>query len=246
MKNTIYVIAALAAASGLRAEAAIPNYSITSDFTYTSEYVFRGVKQAGNSFQPSVELSSGGLNVDLWTNQPITKHENNEIDVAASYDYRLSSALKLEGVLTTYWYPEANGGQTQNSWEPGINATYTIAGFSPTLSYFHDFRLRSDTLQAAVGYSIPLPAIGASVDTNVHLGTVSTRDLAPDANGPQAMDAYSYYGLDVSIPYKLNNNATWTTAAHYAENRNLAGVGGPFGTLGKRNLWVTTGITIGF
>ena len=246
MKKVIYAIAALSVASGLHAQQAKSSYSITTDFTYASEYIFRGVENAGNSFQPSVEFNSGDFSLNLWTNQPITKRENNEIDLSGSYTYKVNNALKLEGVLTSYNYPEARGGQTQDSFEAGIGATYTVAGLSPSLYYYHDLTLKSDTLQAAVGYSLPLQAIGASVDTSIYVGSVDARDTAPDAGGPDIRESYSYYGLDVSVPYKLNNNATWTIAAHYAENRNLAGVGGPFGTLGKRNLWVTTGITIGF
>ena len=82
MKNIIYVIAALAAASGLRADEPKSDYSITTDFTYASEYIFRGVENSGNAFQPSIEFTTGDLNLDLWTNQPVTKHENNEIDLS--------------------------------------------------------------------------------------------------------------------------------------------------------------------
>jgi uncharacterized protein (TIGR02001 family) len=246
MKNSIYLIAALAAASGLRADDPKPAYSITSDFTYASEYVFRGVKSAGNSFQPSVEVAAGDFNVGVWTNEPLTKHQNNEVDVYAGYDYKVNNALKLEGVATSYNYFEANAGQTKNTWELGVGATYTVAGFSPSAYVYHDFRLRADTVVGAVGYSVPLEAIGASLDTNLFVGSVNARDTAPDAFGPAVHDAYSFYGLDLNIPYKLNKNATFTIGGHYASNRNVAGVGGPFGVLSDKNVWFTTGIRIGF
>jgi uncharacterized protein (TIGR02001 family) len=246
MKNIIYAIAALSVASGLRAEEPKSDYSITADFTYASEYIFRGAENAGNSFQPSVELTCGDFSVGLWTNQPVTKHENNEIDLYANYTYKVSNSLKLEGVVTSYNYPEAGRGQTKDTIEPGVGATFTVAGLSPSVYYYHDLTLKADTVQGAVGYSLPLEAIGASVDTSIYIGTVNARDWAPDATGPAIHESYGYYGADVSVPYKLNKNATWTIAAHYAENRNLAGVGGPAGTMGKRNLWFTTGISIGF
>ena len=84
MKKVIYAIAALSVASGLRAEQAKSSYSSTSEFTYASEYMFRGVENAGNSFQPSGECNSGDVSLNLWTNQPVTKHENNEIDLSGS------------------------------------------------------------------------------------------------------------------------------------------------------------------
>ena len=246
MKNIIYVIAALSASAGLNAAASTPSYSITSDFTYASEYIFRGVANAGNSFQPSLEFTQGDLSLGLWTSQPVTKHENNEIDLYGSYGYKVSNALKLEGIVTSYNYPEAGGGQTKNSIEGGLGATFTAGAFSPSVYYYYDFKLKANTLQGAVGYSLPLEAIGTSVDTSIYIGSVDARDTAPDAAGPAVRESYGYYGVDVSVPYKLSSNATWTIAGHYAENRNLAGVGGPTGTLGKRNLWFTTGISIGF
>lgn len=246
MKNSIYLIAALAAASGLRADEPKPAYSITSDFTYASEYVFRGVKSAAASFQPSVELATGDFNVGLWTNQPLLKHQNNEVDVYAGYDYNVNSALKLEAVTTSYNYFESKAGQTKYSYELGAGATYTVSGFSPSLYVYHDFRLQADTVVGAVGYSLPLEAIGASIDTNLFVGSVNARDTLPDAKGASVRDAYSFYGLDLNIPYKLNKNATFTVGGHYASNRNVAGVGGPFGVLSDKNFWFTTGIRIGF
>ena len=246
MKNLIYGIAALAAASGLRAQTSIPDISVTSDFTYASEYVFRGVKQAGNSFQPSVEITSGGFNAGLWTNEAVTKHENNEVDVYAGYDYKVNSALKLEGVVTSYNYFEAGGGQTQDTWEVGVGATYTVSGFSPSLYLYHDFRRQADIAVAAVGYSIPLEAIGASLDTNIYGGSVSARDALPDAAGPDRKNAYTYYGLDLTIPYKLSKNATFSLGGHYAVNRNAAGIDTPLGIVSNRSTWFTAGVSIGF
>jgi uncharacterized protein (TIGR02001 family) len=246
MKNLIYVIAALAAASGLRAQTSVPDISVTSDFTYASEYVFRGVKQAGNSFQPSVELTSGGFNAGVWTSQPVTRHENNEVDVYAGYDYKVNSALKLEGVATSYNYFEAGGGQTKDTWEVGAGATYTVSGFSPSLYLYHDFRRDADIAVAAVGYSVPLEAIGASLDTNIYGGSVSARDMFPDGAGPNIKNAYTYYGFDLTIPYKLSKNATVSVGGHYATTRNAYGVDTPLGIVSDRNYWFTAGVSIAF
>jgi uncharacterized protein (TIGR02001 family) len=222
------------------------DYSITSDFTYTSKYVFRGVQQARESFQPSVEFASGGFNAGVWTNQPITRHENDEVDFYTGYDYNLNSALKLEGVATYYYYPEAKRslGQTRHSYEGGVGATYTVDGFSPNLYYYHDFRLNSDTVQAAVGYSLPLGSNGFSVDTSLFAAAVNQRSVAPDATAvPGVHDSYNYWGADVTFPYKMSRNATLTVGAHYANTDNLSPANGG---LGNQNFWYTAGVSIGF
>jgi uncharacterized protein (TIGR02001 family) len=251
MKKTSLLIAALASLGTLRAAeppATMSSYSITSDFTYSSEYIFRGMERAGNAFQPSVELTTSDFNLGLWTDEPITKHENDELDLYAGYDYHVNSAVKLEAVATYYWYPEAKPSlsQTKYSYEGGLGATYSIAGFSPNLYYYHDFRLHSDTVQGAVGYSLPLGVMDLSLDSNIFVGNVNLRDRMPDAFGPRSKDTYTYYGIDLSIPYKLSRTATFKIGGHYANVSNLAGVGGPLGTLGDNNLWFTAGVTIGF
>jgi len=232
------------AASGVTSEPR-SDYSITSDFTYTSKYVFRGVEQARASFQPSLEFATGGWNAGVWTNQPIKRHENDEVDFYTGYSYNVNSALKLEGVATYYDYPEAirSLGQTRHSYEGGLGATYTVDGFSPNVYYYHDFRLNSDTVQAAVGYSLPLGNNGFSVDTSLFAAAVNQRTVAPDAIGPGVHDSYNYWGADVTFPYKLSRNATITVGAHYANTDNLSPLNG---SLGNQDFWYTAGVSIGF
>lgn len=236
MKKTTLVLAALAMAAGLHAQRS--SYSVTSDFAYASDYVFRGLKQAGNSFQPSLEVTMDDAYVGVWTNQPITKHENNELDLYGGYKYKLNESISFEGVGTYYWYPEANGALTRHSWELGAGATYTLKGLSASAYYYRDFRLDANTLQGSVGYSYPLEAIGASLDVTGFIGTVDADDWLPDSP-LKVHESYSYYGVDVSVPYKLSEKATFTVGGHWAHNRGIV-------TDDNDHVWWTAGITIGF
>ena len=137
-------------------------------------------------------------------------------------------------------------GQTKNTWELGAGATYTMAGFSPSVFYYHDFRLDADTVQGSLGYSLPIGIANLSVDTSIFIGNVRARDAAPDAVGPKVNDSYTYYGADVSLPYKLSANATFTVGAHYTDTRSLAIAGGPFGLVSRDNVWFTAGVSLGF
>jgi uncharacterized protein (TIGR02001 family) len=243
MKKTAILLAALAAGAGLNAQDVKSSYSVTTDFTYASEYIFRGVEIANNSFQPSIEVSVGDAYVGLWSNTPVVRDragsETNEIDLYGGYKYKLNEALSFEAVGTYYWYPEAGGGATKHSEEVGLGATYVYQGISSSLYYYYDFRLETDTIQASVGYSVPLEAIGSSVDFSVFAGTADGREWAPDS-GAKVMETYNYYGFDVSVPYKLNDKAAVTAGVHYAANDGLpAGVP-------DSNLWFTLGLSVGF
>jgi len=235
------------AAADMHAQS-MSGYSVTGDFTYTSKYIFRGIENAGNSFQPSVEVAAGDFHAGLWTNQPVVRRQSNEIDFYAGYKHRVSTALSAEVVANYYWYPEASAsrGETKNSFEVGVELTYsTPAGFSPSVYYYHDFRLESDTIQAALGYSLPLERLGASVDMSVFGGAIDARDAAPDAMGPAMRDSYTYHGVDLTVPYRLNGAATLSVGVHYADARNLGVIPGRLAQDGDY-VWFTVGLSVGF
>jgi uncharacterized protein (TIGR02001 family) len=241
MKKTAILLAALAAGAGVQAQEPRSSYSVTTDFTFASEYVFRGVELADNSFQGSVEVTVQDFYVGLWSNQPITRHQDNEIDIYAGYKWKLTDQLSVEAVGTYYWYPEASNAEVKHTTEAGIGATYTVAGISTSVYGYYDFDLEATTTQVSVGYSLPLEAIGASLDVSGYWGYVDADDIAPQTAW-QIAESYTYYGVDVSVPYKLSEKATFTIGAHWADNKDLLGPG----DVADDHLWWTAGITIGF
>ena len=238
MKKIVLFLATLATLASARAQEPKSSYSVTTDFAYSSDYVFRGVKQADDSFQPSAEISYQGAYLGVWTNEPIKGHEDNEIDTYAGYKYKLSDNVSFEAVGTYYWYPEAKGASTKHSYEGGVGATYSLHGVTASAYYYHDFKLNSNTEQGSVGYSLPLEAIGASLDLTAFIGTAQADNWAP-WSGVSVKQSYNYYGADVSVPYKLSEKATLTVGAHWAHNDGLPGVD-------NDHIWWSAGLTIGF
>jgi len=55
---------------------------------------------------------------------------------------------------------------------------------------------------------------------------------------PDVGSSYTYYGLDVAVPYKLTDAATLTVGGHYA-NQNISGLKG-------NHVWGTVGVTYAF
>lgn len=239
IKQTALFLTSLAVGAGAYGQDIRSSYSVTADFSYVSEYVFRGLKSTGDAFQPSVELAVNDFYVGLWTSQPITKSENNEIDIYGGYKYAVNNDFSLEAVAAYYWYPEARGGDTRDSFEVGIGGTYTMSGFSPSLYAYYDFVLEAATVQANLGYSLPLEALGASLDFAAYIGTVQAKNIAPDS-GLRLGESYNYWGASVNLPYRLSDRATATVGANWANNAST-----PAGTHGSR-LWVNAGVTVGF
>lgn len=85
-------------------------YTVTADFPYVTNYVFRGVEYARHSVQPSVTLAKGGFSAGVWSNQPIIDLTADEVDFFAGYDFGLSKDWKINVGATLYWYPVSGAG----------------------------------------------------------------------------------------------------------------------------------------
>lgn len=263
MKKTVLIIAALAAVGVSYAADNVnvttkPSYSVTGDFSYVSEYVFRGVKNSNGAIQGSVEVGQDDVRLGVWTSQPIDGvdgnggYDTNEIDFYAGYKLRLTRDLSADFVATYYYYAEATGGQTHSSYEVGVGGTYDLgavnpgfAGVSSSLYYYYDFRLKQQSVQASLGYSFALKDYGTSLDFSVFAGQAAAHDFAPDAKGiPNVKESWAYYGVGLNIPYKLAENAQVHAGISYAINdkyftRSTSGVP-------QQTLAASVGVTLGF
>lgn len=250
MKKIAILTSVLAGLAGLTASAqqTASSYQVTTDFSYTSQYVFRGLQAASDAFTPSVELAVDDFYVGVWTMQPIStwQHDRpgNEIDIYGGYKQKVADNVSLEGIATYYWYPDANAagrtGETSKSYELGVGATWAYNRLTASAYYYYDFRLESSTLVGSVGYSFPIEKLSSSVDVAFYVGTVGARDWKPDALRTGQRFSYNYYGFDVSVPYHINNRATVTAGVHYANNDNT-----PPGTPDNK-FWFTLGLSVGF
>jgi len=260
MKKTALIVAALAVAGVSYAADNVnvttkPSYSVTSDFSYTSEYVFRGVKNSNAAFQGSVEVGQDDFRVGVWTSQPINAKQNvtqkyiNETDFYAGYKVKVARDLTVDFVGTYYYYPEATGAVTRHSYELGVGGTYDLGGANPGLTgittslyAYYDFRLHQQTEQASVGYSIPLKDYGTSLDFSAFVGTVAAKDFSPDDNTVSSVhQSYNYYGIGVNVPYKLAENAQVHVGASYSANDKYL-----TGFRPKQDVAFSAGITLGF
>jgi len=255
MKKIAILLAALAGFITLPASAPAQvtssSYSVTTDFSYTSQYVFRGIQRVrGDAFTPSIEASVDNFYLGAWTMQPITRYQgqsqNNEIDIYAGYKHKLAGPLTIEGMGTFYWYPEAGANDPwgKKTYELGARLTYASRGITASASGYYDFRLQAITGVALVGYSFPIAKLGTSIDVDAYIGTVGGKNWTPDASGPKTRESYYYYGADINIPYHISENAAISAGLHYASSQNT-----PDPTLsysfGNR-IWFTLGVTTRF
>jgi uncharacterized protein (TIGR02001 family) len=232
MRKLLITTAALFAALSLRAEEPVSSYSITTDFTYVSEYIFRGVKQQNNSIQPSVAISAGNFSGGLWTAQAIDQKsaswaQGNEIDIYGSYSFSLSENYSLSVGGTAYLYPSARPslGELDKTIEGSIGVSGPLGPLSAYATYFHDFDLDSDTFEIGLGYS------GSFSDKSGYEFGGSYGSASFDAGGD-----YDYYLFKAAVTYQVTPSASLKFGLYWSDS-DIAGL--------KSNTWFSVGITTG-
>lgn len=237
MKTRIVLLGLIAGAIGARGQDR--GYTATADVTYASDYVFRGVEQADDSIQPSAEFSCRHAYLGVWINQPLRNREHDEVDLYGGYRYKLNRSFSVEAVGTYYDYPQAKGFETRRTYEAGVGATCTVRGIALSAYYYRDFKLNADTEQASVNYSVPLTFWGTSLDFNGFLGTVQSANWLPYAP-TTSRQSYNYYGLNVSLPYKVGAKTDVALGVHWAHNDGLPR------DYSNDHIWWSMGVTVAF
>lgn len=238
IKQTSLALAALVAGVSAQAQDAAAEgsaLSVTVDVSYVSDYVFRGVKLGDASVQPSIEAAYGDFYAGVWHTSELSGDTGGtETDLYAGYGFEVSDVISLDAGVTQYTY---NGGSGNDSTEVYVGATADVL-LSPSLYAYYDFDYENVTLEASIGYSIPVDAINASIDLSGKVGYV---DLDQAIGGE---DNYTYFVAGVAVPYALSETATLTVGVDYIYNteETLAGFNG-----GDDDIIVgKAGISIGF
>jgi len=245
MKKIAIILAAFAVSYSVKAadatvSASSPAYTVTTDFTYASEYVFRGQKNSNAAFQASAEVGYREIYGGVWTNQPLRSGENNEVDLYLGYGFPLQNDWKIDTGITSYNYPETTtlgGNKGLSTYETYLGLTGgNFRGLTPSLYAYYDWKLDTYTVQGSVGYSLPIKRIGTSLDFAVTYGYAANTGRYASNKAPG-----NYWGAGVTIPYKLAANATLTGGLQYAGNdEDLTGFGESY------KLYYTVGLTFGF
>jgi len=218
MKKTILALAVLAAGVSASAqESAKSALAVTLDVTYVSDYVFRGVKLADASIQPSVEASYGDFYAGAWHSDAISDGASSfggsETDLYAGYNLAINETFAADLGVTRYTY---NGGSQGDTTEvfAGLKADVLL---SPSAYYYYDFDLETSSYIGSVGHSLPIAKLGLSLDLSATLGYIQIPG-----------NDYTYWGVGAAVPYKLSDTAKLTAAVNYTsvDTSNISNIAG--------------------
>jgi hypothetical protein len=246
----------------------LSNLSVNGTMDLESQYIFRGKKVTNAALQPSVNVNYGNVAGGtvtgyVWTNQPVGRrgdginpgpgpNQNDEYDLGLKYDNSVPniSDTTYELGFQMYWYPNFSGNPNwvSRSYELHAGLTYDttkLLGYnvSPSLTYFHDLVLDSNTIQLGATYTWDLSDAsglkGLSLTPTASLAWTGVNRVGGDqlnAGLANWSNGYVYYELDLELDYKPNNSGTTTffVGAHYAGNTDGT-TGAPVGFIASGN-----------
>ena len=196
----------------------LDDFQIVSEHTFVTDYIFRGVKEAGPSAQTALEVSAYDAYLGTWANFPIEQADgDNEVNFYAGYEYPIPGVenVVLDGGLTVYWYPDGadTADDRTHEWFIGANISeFGVYGMTFGSYLRKDFDLKTTTFQPYVGYTVDLAEWGipnTSIDTEAYAGFIS---------GRKGSESYNFYGFSVAIPYDVNEVVGVEVGLAYEDN----------------------------
>ncbi len=228
--------AAPAAAPAAPVVEAAPSSSWVFTPAVASQYMFRGVRLGGPSFEPAIEYDSGAFAAGVWANIPITDkvvgQSDPEFDFYGSYTIEaIKDTLTWVPGVTIYTYPDAkkaNGFYTA-TFEPNLALNYSVAGWKFTPKIYYDFVLKGPTFEFTAAYAVPLKDLSTELDFTGTIGTFKWTSAVPDVS-PDIKNWGNYYLVGVAAPFQVTKDSKLTIGWAYTE-----GSGNFFkqGTFGK-------------
>jgi hypothetical protein len=187
---------------------AAPGASWTLTPTFVSQYMLRGARLGGPSFEPTLEYDNGNLALGLWTNFPLRDkvpgQSDPEIDPYGSYTIELAKDLTLQPGFILYTYPRAEkkNGFYKLTFEPSLALNYTISDVKLTPKLYRDVVLKQTLAEFNVAYTVPLKDAGTEIDL---VGTVGTfkADAAAEDTTPDVKNWGNYWLAGFTLPFQI-------------------------------------------
>jgi uncharacterized protein (TIGR02001 family) len=190
---------------------AAPSSSWVVTPTFVSQYMLRGVRLGGPSFEPTVEYDAGPLAIGLWSNFPLKDkvkgQSDPEFDVYGSYTFELAKDLTLQPGFIYYAYPNAKkkDGFYKNTFEPSLALNYTVEGIKLTPKIYRDVVLAQTLAEFSVAYALPLKEAGTEIDFLGTYGTFKATKAFEDSS-PDVKNWGNYWLAGVTLPFQLNKD----------------------------------------
>lgn len=204
---------------------AAPSYSWVFTPAVASQYMFRGARLGGPSFEPSLELDSGNFAVGVWANYPmkdkVVGQSDPEYDIYGSYTATVNDATSIVPGFTWYNYPNADksAGFYKMTFEPSIALNYTVGAVKLTPKFYYDLVLKGPTYEFTASTAVPLKDAGTELDFTATVGTFKWTDAFENST-PSYKNYGDYWLVGVAAPFQITKSGKLTVGLAYTKGSN--------------------------
>jgi len=200
---------------------------------FVSDYYWRGQKQGGPSFQPSIGYEKGPWSFGLTLAVPMdTKKEKMsetvypEIDLSASYEFSFANDhFKILPGILAYTYLTADDSNSTPApgddfhkavIEPTVSFAFSAKDFNLSLNLYYDVIQKGPSYEVAAGYSISI-AERFGVELAALAGKYDQTDVDTIKTDPKLTSTGNYWQAGVSVPIELTKTMTVTPGWLYSK-----------------------------
>lgn len=225
----VKILATLATAGTLLSAANInaQELEVSTTAGIETEYIFRGVEIASESFQGSIDATYGDGYFGLWMNESLDDEDSgaSEYDLYGGWAYAIDDTFTADFGGTLYHYPDADD-ETFEIYA-GVSADVALA---PSFYVFYDFDLEVFTYEGSISKSFALDDKN-SIELGGAIGLVD----------PDAGEGYSYYSVTADYVYSIQDNLSASIGVRAAGNDSNVGPGGK-----EHNAWAGASLSYTF
>ncbi len=239
----------------------LDRFSATVSVGYESEYVFRGIKEAGHSVSPQVDLGydfGAGFSayVGYWGSYELAQDNSDlqESDLYAGITYTVKNVTFDVGVIN-YIYAD----NSSDEWEWKAAVSYDTSEFlgdfnvCPSIAYFYNNKLDTNTVELGLSYSAPVMKWingdnWLTLDSSAIYGYVAREGSSARAYSGD----YSYFQLKSDVRIQITNYCWYSLGIRYSWASDNAVRGSneyanPASIADERgHVWFGTAISFGF
>ncbi len=202
-----------------------PALTTTLTPTFVSQYMFRGMRLGGPSFQPSVEVASSNWGLGIWASTPlkdkVVGQSDPEIDPYGYYTFSVSDALSIVPGFTYYTYMDADtkAGFYKSTFEPSLAVNYTVSGIKFTPKLYYDTVVKGPTYELTVSYTVPAKELGTEL-TFAATGGSYLWDESIKGSNPNTKNWGDYFQVGVTAPIEVTKTSKLILGLAYTKGSN--------------------------
>ncbi len=211
-----------------------------------TRFVHHGVERADESVQPAAWLVSESLQFGTWANFPLNDTRSHELALAAAYTRWFENGTAVEFAVTHYHLRDARAGHPGHTAELSLTLSRSIGPGRVEATYLRDVKRQADLGEVAYAGEWALKSLGAFLNYRAYLGAKAAADALPNLPGPKVADSYTYFGADLTVPYRIGGATIVTVGVHYAGTKGARPFWSPIAAPVQAKLWATLAATYEF